>query len=114
MLKLEGSVTLALIFCSSAALARDPEPAMPEAFAPIEQEPPRTLHRQPLEPDEVAPVAPPEPKANQAASDGFLSPFTMERPRPRALVPSPKVDSRITSHYAWNSNTGRQPALTID
>ena len=76
MLKLEGSVTLALIFCSSAALARDPEPAMPEAFAAIEQEPPRALHRQPLEPDEVALVAPPEPKANQAASDGFLSPFT--------------------------------------
>jgi hypothetical protein len=76
MLKLDGSVALALIFCSTTALAQDPESALTGEVAAID-EPPRTLRLQPLESDrpKEEPL-PAKPKASQAASDGFLSPFT--------------------------------------
>ena len=71
MLRLDGSIAAALIFCSSAALAEEAPPAVGET----ELSAPRALHWRPLVSDEDRPPAP-EPKANQAASDGFLSPFT--------------------------------------
>jgi len=75
MLKLDGSVAVALIFCSTTALAREPDTALPgDAAAPDQQQ--RTLHRQPLEPDQPKEEPLPTSKASQAASDGLLSPFT--------------------------------------
>jgi hypothetical protein len=78
MLKLEVALTLALVFCSASALARGPEAALPDTVPGFEEEQPRALHRLPLGSDVRDAVAPPtpEPKANQAASDGVLSPFT--------------------------------------
>jgi hypothetical protein len=102
MLKLEGSVAVALIFCSSAAPAREPEPA--RAVAEIEQEPPRVLHRLPLEADEVAPTVP-EPKANQAASDGFLSPFTNP-----AVVSTLRGSAQSYAGYDGSTSTPRARA----
>lgn len=77
MLKLDGSVALALIFCSTTALAQKPEIALSGDLAGVD-ELPRTLHLQPLEPDQPKEEArpTPQPKASEAASDGLLSPFT--------------------------------------
>jgi hypothetical protein len=76
MLKLDGSVALALIFCSTTALAREPETALAAEPAALDEQP-RTLHLQPLEPDQPSQEPLPEQsKASQAASDGLLSPFT--------------------------------------
>ncbi|HET7540746.1 MAG TPA: hypothetical protein VFK05_12765 [Polyangiaceae bacterium] len=76
MLKLDASVALSLIFCSTTALAREPEvsSAASERF----DEQPRTLRLQPLESDLKPKEAPPPSigKAQEAASDGVLSPFT--------------------------------------
>src|SRR6478735_5438044 len=77
MSKFGGSVALALIFCSARALAQEPDPAQPGEPA-AGDEPPRTLHLQPIQPDQPkqeAPATAPA-KASQAASDGLLSPFT--------------------------------------
>ena len=105
MFKLEGSVAAALILCSSAALAQEPEPMLTAAtIAASEQEPPRTLHRQPLPVDTVSPSAP-EPKANQAASDGFLSPFTSP-----AVISSLRGSAQSYAGYDGSSATPRARA----
>ena len=77
MSKLDGSVALALIFCSTTALAQEPDTALLEDSAALDEQP-RTLHLQPVEPDRPQQEARPtlRPKASQAASDGLLSPFT--------------------------------------
>jgi hypothetical protein len=76
MSKLDGSVALALIFCSTTALAGEPETALSTQVAALDEQP-RTLHLQPLEPDRPKEEAsPPQSKASQSASDGLLSPFT--------------------------------------
>jgi len=104
MFKLEGSVAVALILCSSAALAQEPEPMLTAAVAASEQEPPRTLHRQPLPVDTVSPSVP-EPKAKQAASDGFLSPFTSP-----AVISSLRGSAQSYAGYDGASATPRARA----
>jgi hypothetical protein len=78
MLKLNGSVAVALIFYSSAALAKEPEAPLPGAIPVDGQDEPRALHWRPLptdEPNEAEHVVS-EPKSSRAASDGLLSPFS--------------------------------------
>jgi hypothetical protein len=77
MSKLDGSVALALVLCSTTALAQKPDSALLEDSAALDQQP-RTLHLRPLETDRPQQEARPtlRPKASQAASDGLLSPFT--------------------------------------
>jgi hypothetical protein len=78
MLKLQGSIALALIACSAPAFAADPEPELPKHVASLDGEQQRTLHWRPLPTDapEDVPPAVTAPSAKQAASDGLLSPFT--------------------------------------
>jgi hypothetical protein len=78
MLKVEGSVALALLFCSTTALAQDVDSALAAELAPVD-EPPQGLQVQPVEPDQPKPEPSPTPsssKASQAAREGLLSPFT--------------------------------------
>lgn len=78
MLKLQGSVALAVFACATSAFAGEPTPEVPGAVANLEGEPPRSLHWRALPsdvPEDVAPAAP-APSAKQAASEGVLSPFT--------------------------------------
>jgi hypothetical protein len=78
MLKLQGTIALALLACSAPAFARDPETPLPKHVASLDGEQPRTLRWRPLPsdvPEDVSPVAP-TASAKQAASDGLLSPFT--------------------------------------
>src|SRR5437762_10129043 len=74
MMKLNGSVALALILCSTTALAREPEVAA-AAVEPFDGQEPRMLRLQPMESAEQ-PAPAPVAKATEAASDGALSPFT--------------------------------------
>ena len=78
MMKLEVSVTLALVLCSAAAFAREPEALALGAAAALDADQPRSLHYRPIEsevPDQPTSVSP-QPSASQAASDGQLSVFT--------------------------------------
>jgi len=97
MLKLEVALTLTLVFGSASALAQAaPEVALPDAVPGFEEQPPRVLHRLPLESevrDEV-PSAMPEPKANQAASDAVLSPFTSP-----AVIPAFRASAQSYAGY---------------
>ena len=113
MLKLEVSVALTLVFCSTSALARAPEPAQPEAVLPavvpaFDEGQPRTLHRLPLDsdvPDEAAPPTP-EPKAKQAASDGMLSPFTSA-----AVIPTFRAVAQSYVGYDSAASVARAHAV---
>jgi len=110
MLKLDGSVALALIFCSTTALAQEGETAPAQVAALDEQ--PRTLHLQPLEPDRPKEEAspPPQSKASQAAGDGLLSPFTNGAviPKARAIAQSyAGYDSAVSAARARVAVEGR-------
>src|SRR3954467_10520664 len=78
MLRLDRSVALALIFCSTTALAEDPESDAPARDSAVDEQP-RRLRLRRLEPDrpkEDETSFQTEQKASQAANHGLLSPFT--------------------------------------
>jgi|SRR6478736_1491249 len=105
MLKLGGSLALALILCSTAALAREPEVAS-AAVEPFDDQP-RTLHLQPLESDlkPEEPTPPPVGKAAEAASDGVLSPFTTP-----AAISSFRASAQTYAGYDGAASSARARA----
>jgi hypothetical protein len=96
MLKLQGSIALALIACSAPAFAAEPETELPKHVASLDGEPQRTLHWRPLPSDAAEDVAPPAPapSAKQAASDGLLSPFTSP-----AAIPTSRASAQSYVGY---------------
>lgn len=77
MLKLQAAIALGFFACSAPAFAGEPEAELSENAA-LGGEEPRTLHWRPLPSDrreEATPIAP-AASAEQAASEGLLSPFT--------------------------------------
>jgi len=108
MFKLEVRVTLALVFCSSSAMASGPEAALPSVGPDFNADGPRTLHPLPLEPhvpDEIAEPAP-EPKASQAASDGMLSPFSSP-----AVIASSRANAQSYVGYDGATSAARAHAV---
>lgn len=106
MLKLVGSVAVALIFCATAARAREPEVAS-AAVEPFDDQPPRVLHLQSLESDlkTEEPPAPPVAKATEAASDGVLSPFTTP-----AAISSFRASAQTYAGYDGAASSARARA----
>ena len=92
-----GSLAWALIFCSTTALAREPEAAAPAIVGSDESEP-RALQRHTIQSQSDAPVdetaAERAPKSTQAARDGVLSPFTSP-----AAIPAFRASAQSYAGY---------------